>query len=478
VPVTESTATVGDVGTTAVTARRPSIDDRQRRSDFLDTEDVLVFERTATGFTLVGGRGRGEGWAGVVELEDGDETAVARAWHGSSPIRIAAEVPVPICGPYYASHVVAVAVGDSHVVIFGSLDPISASDSDVLHAAATAVDRLGGTPTERLLADELEVVHALRALMAYRPETVDDTIRHVATVAARALSCELAMIRVEHGGMSGTQVLEVRSGRLLPADADSIRYLDAAARSGAVTVEQRAPAPPNPFDADVAARMTVPIGGEHPIGAMVLAHRLDAPRGFTSLCQRIGRTVGEAAELLVTQAAARELLSAERDVLARLSGTDPLTGLANRRAWAERSAQSLTGVPEAGYVIAGDLDGLKQANDRCGHACGDELIRAAAGLLRSSVRAGDLVARIGGDEFAILLRGADATAARRVMARIRRAETNLPSAGDGERVRLSLGAARIRRGDLELALLEADRRMYADKRRRGPTRSADVPAGA
>src|SRR5262249_44476085 len=157
-----------------------------------------------------------------------------------------------------------------------------------------------------------------------------------------------------------------------------------------------------------------------------LAHRLDAPRGFTSLCQRIGRTVADAAELLVTQAAAREQLSAERDVLARLSGTDPLTGLANRRAWEQYAAHARGGGLAAGDVICGDLDGLKEVNDCGGHAAGDALVIAAAGLLRKSVRADDLVARIGGDEFAILLRGADARSSRRVLARIRRAEAALP----------------------------------------------------
>ena len=101
--------------------------------------------------------------------------------------------------------------------------------------------------------------------------------------------------------------------------------------------------------------MTLPIGGERPIGAMVLAHRIDAPRGFTSLCQRIGRTIAEAAELLVTQASAREQLSAERDVLARLSGTDQLTGVANSRAWEQLQAQSLRGPAEIGYVTNIDL---------------------------------------------------------------------------------------------------------------------------
>ncbi len=339
------------VGTSALVEARPAggADAKSSRSD-ITTEDILVFERTPHGFMLVGGRGRGAGWAGVVDLDDVDDSVVSRAWRGSAPQQIAADVPVPICGPYYANHAVAVTVGDRHVVVFGSRERITKSDTDVLRAAASVVDQFDGTPAAKLLADELEVVHALRALMEYRPETVHGTIKHVATVAANALSCELAMIRVDHGGVSGTEVLDVVSNRSLDPDPESVRYLEQAAQSRHITVEQRAPAPPNPFPAELAARMTLPIGSDVPIGAMVLAHRLDAPRGFTSLCQRIGRTIAEAAELLVTQASAREQLSAERDVLARLSGTDSLTGVANRRSWEALQAQSLRGPAEIGYV--------------------------------------------------------------------------------------------------------------------------------
>jgi diguanylate cyclase (GGDEF)-like protein len=278
------------------------------------------------------------------------------------------------------------------------------------------------------------------------------------------------MITVDHGGVSGTEVLDVVSDRSLDPDPESVRYLEQAALSRNITVEQRAPPPPNPFPAELAARMTLPIGGERPIGAMVLAHRIDAPRGFTSLCQRIGRTIAEAAELLVTQASAREQLSAERDVLIRLNGTDQLTSVANRRAWEQFQTQSLRGPAETGYVICGDVDGLKMVNDCCGHATGDLLLQAAGELLRASVRSMDIVARIGGDEFAILLRGADAASTRRVLSRIRRAEAARPPVSGDIRVRLSLGSAKVVDGDIEFALHEADQRMYGNKRRRGAKR--------
>jgi diguanylate cyclase (GGDEF)-like protein len=123
------------------------------------------------------------------------------------------------------------------------------------------------------------------------------------------------------------------------------------------------------------------------------------------------------------------------------------------------------------FVISCDLDGLKAANDRYGHAAGDALLRASATLLQSCMRDGDLVSRIGGDEFAVLIYGADAAATARVRARIRRAERAWRVTEHGRIPRLSLGSAKVIGGDVEAARHVADRRMYANKRRRTRQRS-------
>jgi diguanylate cyclase (GGDEF)-like protein len=91
--------------------------------------------------------------------------------------------------------------------------------------------------------------------------------------------------------------------------------------------------------------------------------------------------------------------------LERLSREDSLTGLANRRCWDETLAREFerTRRQEASLsVILCDLDRLKDINDRYGHAVGDQMLKAAAEVLTERVRASDLAARIGGDEFAIL----------------------------------------------------------------------------
>jgi diguanylate cyclase (GGDEF)-like protein len=438
--------------------------------------DVLVFERTDAGFSLIGGRGRGEGWAGIVEVAAAEESLVKRAWKVGVPVRQQGSRPQQAVGPYHARYAIAVPVGDRHVVVLGSNRRFEMSDAEVVRFAAATVDQTHGVPADKLLADELELVQTLRALMAYQPETVRDTLRHIATVAAGALSCEVAVARVERAGVQIVEAVGLDRGAVTQLETNVGTVPPFEATRADARVDQVAPVGWNRLGADLASSISLPLGAPPMFGVLALGHAATKPRGFTSLCQRIGRAVAESAELLLSQAVAREQLANERDLLARVSGTDPLTGLANRRAWDQEAARVAAASADSngdgltcGFVVSADLDDLKGANDQYGHAVGDALIRGAASLLQSSVRSTDLVARIGGDEFGVLLLGANARTAARVRLRIRRAEGKWRVTEHGLAPRLSVGVAAIRDGEVDAALQAADAKMYADKRARRRT---------
>jgi len=156
---------------------------------------------------------------------------------------------------------------------------------------------------------------------------------------------------------------------------------------------------------------------------------------------------------------------ARAEVLATMSEhaqTDALTGLANRRSWDDQLARAIAHARrthETVSVAVCDVDGLKHVNDTRGHAAGDLLIVGIARCWSENARGSDLVARIGGDEFAVLLAGADEIAAADVMARLVRA---LPS---GSAVSFGIAEWDMRESPDEL-MARADLRMYDAKRRR------------
>jgi diguanylate cyclase (GGDEF)-like protein len=239
-----------------------------------------------------------------------------------------------------------------------------------------------------------------------------------------------------------------------------------------VEVDQVAPSTWLRLGADLASSMSLQLGAPPVFGVLALGHSNARPRGFTSLCQRIGRQIADSSEILLSQAVAREELSRERDMLVAASGTDSLTGLANRRAWDEEVARATAAdAGLSGFVITCDLDHLKKTNDRYGHAVGDALIRGAATMLKSSVRSSDFVARIGGDEFGVLLVNASARTAARIRARIKRLERHWRIPEHNLTPRVSVGVASIIDGDVVAALESADLNMYSDKRARLRTRT-------
>lgn len=169
-----------------------------------------------------------------------------------------------------------------------------------------------------------------------------------------------------------------------------------------------------------------------------------------------------------------------------LARHDPLTGLYNRREFDQRMGEALARAQRYGHqpcLLFIDLDSFKQINDVYGHAVGDEVLRAVAGVLAEQTRRTDASGRIGGDEFAVLLEdGGEAKSAERhalrLLARIRASEDQqlAPVA-----VRASIGLAiHPRHGaDAEALMRSADAAMYRAKRAGGDrVVLSDEPAGA
>jgi diguanylate cyclase (GGDEF)-like protein len=160
------------------------------------------------------------------------------------------------------------------------------------------------------------------------------------------------------------------------------------------------------------------------------------------------------------------------DALVELSSRDALTGLANRRAFELALGREIDRVArsgEAALLLALDIDHFKRVNDTWGHGAGDEVIKAVALALVECVRPMDLVARIGGEEFAIILPNCGSAFGQTVAERVRRRIETTPIAIGPRQtigVSISIGGAfapQWVRSTPQLWLERADQQLYRAK---------------
>jgi two-component system cell cycle response regulator len=194
-------------------------------------------------------------------------------------------------------------------------------------------------------------------------------------------------------------------------------------------------------------------------GAAVQSHRLVAGDRL-----RVGSFVA-------TYVAPGDPAGRHLERLAGLARKDPLTGLPNRRALEEELPRALARALRAGEplsVVVLDVDRFKEVNDRHGHAAGDAVLAAVAGRAAAALRGSDVIARFGGEEFAVVLPGADLARAAEAAERIREAVAAeaVTAGGAALSVTVSLGCATLvpDERDARALLARADARLYEAKR--------------
>lgn len=156
--------------------------------------------------------------------------------------------------------------------------------------------------------------------------------------------------------------------------------------------------------------------------------------------------------------------------LKQLSIHDAVTGVYNRGFFDEALARLERGREFPISLVMADVDHLKEMNDHQGHAAGDAMLKRVAQILNAAFRAEDIVARIGGDEFAVILPNTDAITAETVLLRVRRGLQKHNTAQAGMPISISFGMSTADKlKSLLGALKEADENMYREKRERYTT---------
>jgi diguanylate cyclase len=198
----------------------------------------------------------------------------------------------------------------------------------------------------------------------------------------------------------------------------------------------------------------------------LLGASIDKNRHLTARVRRLEAELrGSSAELAKLRG---QLRGAVHDAL-----TDPLTGLANRRSFdlELRAIAARGGGSSPAHLVMADIDHFKRVNDTHGHDIGDEILRIVGEILLAHVRRDSLVARVGGDEFGLLLPGASPHYTAAIAKRLCELLASRPLVVRGfpevsERITLSIGVARWHAGESSAEwYARADAALYEAKRR-------------
>ena len=361
--------------------------------------------------------------------------------------------------------------------------------ADSLTTAVVAVDAVSPVPTITFPATDTQTRIAIKSLLERLPvndadkPTTQTLIAELATAkndtALAAVVTRAADLIHEHGEHLArerqqaanilaevTKRLEEMAGYLTESDHESrSRFDDTQTHSDTVMSQVR--------------ELTTEVGNATELGLLqsVVRARLERVAEYvgefrTREEQRSREFIGRAERM---RARIENLERESTELHSRLASEqqgarlDPLTGVANRKSFDERFAQEIHAKPRAGQPVAmllWDVDNFKFINDSYGHRAGDRVLQSVAACFMAAVRGGDFVARIGGEEFVVLLSGPNLAEAMQIANQVRSAVEALRFhfRGIPVRVTVSCGVTELQEHDTaEAAFDRADSALYRAK---------------
>lgn len=289
------------------------MEEQARIAANLGIDDVFALRRVSSDqlVNLVG-VGRGEGWAGNISIDPEREPLVAAALTSHELVRHSGD-SVRVFGPYWTQEAAIVMVGD-FVVVLGGPGVNQHDDATLIEAAGDLAWSAGEVSAEKRLADELEVTKAALSVASLWVSNLDGFLADLADAAIDALSCEFGavilnqperrLVLAPNGWCPDVPESEIR---------DSLADLiDRLSPNGGVLESPRVDQDlsleldggPIGFSTGLVSRCIVPLNSQHLSGAVVVAHTVQCPRGFTSLCQQVAAKIGDQASQVLSKSVA------------------------------------------------------------------------------------------------------------------------------------------------------------------------------
>ncbi len=271
----------------------------------LNITDVFALRRVSDEQLVnLAGVGRGEGWAGNISIDPEREQLIASALSGAGLIRYQGPSR-RVFGPYWAEEAAVTLVGD-FVIVMGGPGVATQADDTLIEAAGDLAWSVGDVPAEKRLADELELTKAALSVASIPIGTIDDFLANLAEAAREALGCEFGAVVLQepHRKLvfaTDSWTPNADDDVVLAAMLRLVENLDLEDLNVAQDVsEDPLSTSPLSFAEGLVSRCLIPISVPDITGAIVVAHTVETPRGFTNLCQQVAVSMGDQASRVLT----------------------------------------------------------------------------------------------------------------------------------------------------------------------------------